>query len=331
MSRLEKVFPFIFAVVVPAVGMLSSAVDEASLLKSFMLWEVYLRSVITILILWYINSWVLHTDIRVKRLLGSLIFTILVNAAMISLLGLIENKFPLRGNVITLPVSLQIIRVCMGLFIINTTLRIFQTQREKSALKVQNLSLQAENLKFQIETLKQQINPHFLFNSLNTLLDLIEEDPQKAARYTRSFSKLFRVVLQSVKHDLIPLRDELEFLADYWSLLKVRFNDAIDLDINISEEKKHLMIPPLCLQFLIENAVKHNEATKQAPLKISIFDVDDKVYVKNNLRPKPFPASGEKVGLANLQKRFTLLLEPIGYGFVEDTYQVVLPLQQRKA
>jgi LytS/YehU family sensor histidine kinase len=135
------------------------------------------------------------------------------------------------------------------------------------------------------------------------------------------------VVLQSSKHDFISLEDELKFLMEYWNLLKVRFRDAIQLKVNIPSEKHNLHIPPLSLQFLVENAVKHNQASKNSPLLIEIMAHDNSLIVNNKITPKSYPVEGEKVGLKNLQHRFQVLHQPIEYGEEKGYFVVRLPLK----
>lgn len=326
MSRAEKYFPFIFASLIPIFSVINHSIDLTGVESSTLLFRNFQAS-FHLLILWYLNKWLLYTDTRLKRAIGTEPTIIVGNLMTIVILGFI-NKIVVPAEIKDFaPKGLQLIRLVSGILVVNVTLRIFKSQKERSALKVQNLSLQAENLKFQIDMLKQQINPHFLFNSFNTLLDLIEEDPKAAAKYTRSFSKLYRVVLQSAKLDFIPIRDELEFMHDYWNLLKMRFHEAIELVIDIEETKMDGLIPPLSLQFLLENAVKHNEASKKAPLVIEISAIENHLIVKNKLNPKAYPTDSEKIGLVNLQQRFTVLLQPIEYGIKDDHFVVQIPFK----
>jgi two-component system, LytTR family, sensor kinase len=202
--------------------------------------------------------------------------------------------------------------------------------KQQEYLYAQNLLLQTEKLKSELETMKQQINPHFLFNSLNTLIDLIEEDQKKAVGFVRVFSNLYRVVLQSSRRDFVFLEDELTFLNDYWELLKIRFNGAVHLTVNIPAEMRKVLIPPLSLQLLIENAVKHNKATGETPLRIEVFETNNTLVIQNNINPKPFVSHSEGLGLVNLQKRFSLLVAPIEYGVDKDVFKVILPLKKNQ-
>ncbi|MEM6737279.1 MAG: histidine kinase [Bacteroidota bacterium] len=320
MSKTEKFLPFILAAVVPAISTITNPMRPEVDLSIFAL--RYLQTSSLLLILWYLNKWILNTNLKLKRLVGLIPFTASINFSVIGL-AVFSNDFLLSiglKSAVEMPALFP--KLVLVALIYNVILRVFKAQKERSQLEVQNLSLQAENLKFQIETLKQQINPHFLFNSLNTLLDLIEEDKNAAIKYIRNFSNLYRVVLLSTKLDFIPLSDELKFLNDYWSLLKVRFNDAIELKLDVSEDKMDLLIPPLCLQFLIENAVKHNQASKKRPLQVEVHEENNWLVVKNQINPIMYPVVGEKVGLKNLQERFTLLHRSFQYG-IENTYFIV--------
>ncbi|MEM9327220.1 MAG: histidine kinase, partial [Bacteroidota bacterium] len=182
--------------------------------------------------------------------------------------------------------------------------------------------------KAELNAMKQQINPHFLFNSLNTLIDLIEDDQEKAVEFVRSFSNLYRIVLQSSRHNLILLEDELAFLNYYWELLKMRFNDTVELNIDLPEHFLTYMIPPLSLQLLVENAVKHNQFSRDRPLVLKIFSEEGAIKVTNELNPKVYEEHESGFGLQNLQKRFTSLISPITIEKGDKFFSVTLPVGQ---
>ena len=325
MSRAEKYLPFVLAALAPALSIIINSMDFSEY-DLIMLATKYIQASAFILLIWYLNRWLLNADYKLEKMVGRNTIIFIVNVSIV--VTIFSMDYWLNINLIeNTPQWLLALRFTFAILIFNVILRTFKAQKESASLKVQNLSLQAENLKFQIETLKQQVNPHFLFNSLNTLLDLIEDDQEAAAKYVRNFSKLYRVVLQSAKHDFIPLVDELKFLEDYWSLLKVRFHEAIELNITINDDKMSHLIPPLSLQFLIENAVKHNEASKRNPLLIEIEEIDQSLIVKNRINAKSYPVEGEKVGMKNLQQRFTMLHKPIKYGRENDHFVVSVPLK----
>ena len=326
MSRSERYLPFVIALLAPAAGAIQNDVFAQGVPLEVIL-TFYFQIFLVLLILWYYNKFLLLKSAKLskKKKNGVLVFANLFIVLLLSFLSQYNNQ-GLEG--ITQPFWMSAARLTFVILIFNVILRVFESQREKAELAYQNLSLQAENLKFQVDTLKQQINPHFLFNSLNTLLDLVEDQRENAVEFIRNFSNLYRVVLQSAKFDFIPLEDELQFLSNYWNLLQVRFGEAIELNVDVPIEKEGIMIPPLSLQLLIENAVKHNEATKSDPLKIDVELTDEFITVSNRLKPKRFPVASEKVGLKNLQQRFTLLYKPIEWSMVNDQFIVNLPLKK---
>lgn len=325
MSRSEKYLPLIIALVAPAIGIVNANVSIGQVATSILFFNYLLVSII-LLVIWYFNKWlILRTNNQKKRITKYLII-LGANTGLIFLLSIL-NSIELSERIQSqIPFWLIAIRFSIIVLIFNVILRVFEAQKEKNQLEVQNLSLQAENLKFQVDTLKQQINPHFLFNSLNTLLDLVEDDKEKAAKFIRSFSSIYRTVLQSTNYDFIPLEDELSFLKEYWSLLKVRFNDAIDLSIDIDESKLTCQIPPLSLQLLVENAVKHNEASLKVPLLIEIKSSGNSLIIRNEIKHKNL-VEGEKLGLQNLQQRFTLLSKPIEWKNEAGYFVVKVPLK----
>ena len=184
-----------------------------------------------------------------------------------------------------------------------------------------------EKLKADYRVLQNQVNPHFLFNSLNVLISEIKHDPKMAQKFTTSLSKVYRYVLQSKNHDLIPLKKEIEFIESFIFLHKVRIGDALEYSATISDEALQMQIPPLTLQILIENAIKHNVANEENVLKISIkSDGNDMLIVSNNLQIID-NVDSTYTGLSNLSKRFELLKKE-GFTYVEkeDKFVVTIPL-----
>lgn len=164
------------------------------------------------------------------------------------------------------------------------------------------------NLLAQYDSLKQQVNPHFLFNSLNSLSSLIQIDPVKAEKFVEELSHVYRYLLQNSQEELTPLHRELGFIRSYLHLLQTRFGDAFVVNIQVPEGAKHLLIPPLTLQLLVENAVKHNEVSSENPLYLNIVVVEGNwLKVSNNLQKKTGAIPSEKVGLANIMAKYRLL------------------------
>ncbi len=190
-----------------------------------------------------------------------------------------------------------------------------------------NERLKKENMKAQFDTLKNQVNPHFLFNSLNTLAALIPEDSELAVEYVEKLSKVYRFVLEIKDEQLIPLKEELAAIEAYNFLLKKRFGDNIRFEIDIPEDKTQQLLIPLSIQMLIENAVKHNVISQKKPLDITIRADDENIIVQNNLQPKKAGKNSTKTGLSNIQKRYSMLSDKnIKIVSDNDFFIVKLPL-----
>lgn len=178
--------------------------------------------------------------------------------------------------------------------------------REKSVKKVERL--QQEKIQFQFETLRNQVNPHFLFNSFNTLISIIEDDPKMAVEYVEQLSDFFRNIVNYRDKDTIALKEELELLKTYLFIQQKRFGKSLDFKIEVSnEDKSHNFIPPLTLQLLAENAIKHNAVSKETPLTINIFMEGERLIVQNNINVKYSKSAGAGMGLQNIINRYTLL------------------------
>jgi len=189
----------------------------------------------------------------------------------------------------------------------------------------------AKSANAQFESLKNQLDPHFLFNSLNVLDSLIEENPVQAQRFTNSMSKIYRYVLEQKDKELVSVEEEIDFAKTYCELLKTRFEDAVTFEFNISEEDKKGFVVPLSLQLLLENSIKHNFATSSKPLNIKIFTEKGNLIIENNLQTRELPNTSTGVGLANIVSRYNLLTER--NVFVEKSeafFRVKLPILTEK-
>lgn len=198
--------------------------------------------------------------------------------------------------------------------------------REQNLRKVS--SLQRERMMFEYEHLKSQVNPHFLFNSLNTLTNLIEEDRDVAVNYTSRLSDLYRNMLSYRDKDLIYLYEEWGILENYMYIQQSRFGKALRLNANIPDELMYSRkIVPMALQLLVENAIKHNIVSQSIPLTITIEATEELIIVRNKLRPKISKERGAGLGLINIRKRYSLLTKKqITFGIKDNEYIVILPL-----
>ncbi|GAB3275854.1 hypothetical protein GCM10027347_49380 [Larkinella harenae] len=181
------------------------------------------------------------------------------------------------------------------------------------------------------EVLKNQVNPHFLFNSLNTLSSLISENTQRAENFVDDMATVYRYLLQSNDRDLTTLRRELEFIDSYYQLLKTRYGSALSLQVTVDDADKETQLPPLTLQMLVENAVKHNMMLAEQPLTIVIETVDGFLRVQNTLQRKNIRVESNHVGLSNIASKYKLLAQPTPTIEERDGFFVVqLPLIQAK-
>ncbi|TAE49328.1 MAG: hypothetical protein EAZ89_14320 [Bacteroidetes bacterium] len=181
----------------------------------------------------------------------------------------------------------------------------FIRSREKR-LRSQAL-LEQERIRFEFETLRNQVNPHFLFNSFNTLISIIEEDKDSAVEYVNRLSDLFRNMLAYREKSLISLKEELELLETYVYLQKKRYGDNLRLDFSVSDDDLSALIPPLTLQMLIENAVKHNVISRSQPLSIELRTTEGYLSVRNRIARKRSPVASTRLGLQNIRERYRIL------------------------
>jgi sensor histidine kinase YesM len=202
--------------------------------------------------------------------------------------------------------------------------RAFLREWRNAAVNLEKL--ETEKYKGQVRLLQDQLNPHFLFNSFNVLIDVIYDNQDEAASYVRELSKFYRHILEVQDEDLVSIDDELNFTGRYMALQKRRFGNALTFEENIKALPNE-EIPPLVLQLLAENAIKHNVATSEKPLYIKVFRQGDFIVVENNLNRKNQVEEGTGIGLENIRKRYQILtsrevvIQPSG-----DTFRVKLPV-----
>ncbi len=201
---------------------------------------------------------------------------------------------------------------------------IFYTKLQKSIQEKEQL--QRENIQSQLEGLKNQVNPHFLFNSLNTLTYLIPEAPDKAVNFVQKLSKVYRYILEIRDQKIVSISDELEFLNAYVFLLKERFGENLIIDIDIPTDYHQRKIVPLSLQILFENVIKHNIISTQKPLTISVSIQKDKLIIKNNLQKKNQVIPSTSMGLQNIKNRYQFFTKKeVDVIVTSDSFLVALP------
>ncbi len=192
---------------------------------------------------------------------------------------------------------------------------------------IQSETLKQEAIALQYQVMQNQVNPHFLFNSLNTLGSLIDIDSKKAKEFTRELSMYYRELLYFKDKDLIPLSEEINFLEKYIYLQKIRFGDNFDVEIKLNNNTDREVIP-MSVQMMIENAVKHNIISKEKPLKITIRQSEnDELLIENNLQPRENVSGSNKIGLNNLKERYKFLTDrEMTISKDNDMFKVTIPL-----
>ena len=214
------------------------------------------------------------------------------------------------------------VAIAIGFSVVVTLVSFFNAWR-KSELEKEKVK--TEMMTYKYNALQNQINPHFLFNSFNVLSELVYEDQDLAVRFIRQMSDLYRYVLSTKNEDLVPLKKEIEFIKSFSFLLETRFESRVAI-VNELEANSDEYIVPIALQVLVENAVKHNEATSAKPLAITLRRSDDGIQVSNNLKPKPWEPDSTNTGLTYLRERYEYLGKRVYVGRTNDQFKVELPI-----
>ena len=185
--------------------------------------------------------------------------------------------------------------------------------------------LEKENVQAKMEALQTQLSPHFFFNNLSVLNGLISESPSMAKKYISKMSEVFRYILAHKNDEIVALNEELGFLNDYIFLLETRFKDKFNVKIQIDDMQ--FWIPPVTLQQLIENAIKHNEASFSNPLEIRISQKEEYLIVENNIRLKRTNVDSLQTGITNITQRFDLLTDKkVSFNDENDVFTIKIPL-----
>lgn len=281
-----------------------------------------------------------------RRIFVSLVANAGLSGFFLTIISFIYIRFGLFGSDLTPKTALIIYAVNLIMMILTITIQeTFHSLDHWKRYEVNKQKLARENLQGQLQGLKSQVSPHFLFNSLNSLSALISEEPKKAEKFVDQMAKVYRYLLRSNHEDpnakhtdhLTSLREELLFIDAYYHLLRTRYDDAFRLTIAVDDAFLEDRLPPLTLQLLVENAVKHNVIRQSKPLFVEIFvSGEGSLHVTNNLQLKSnygqMPLESTKVGLTNIASKYELLKQtfPVLHDPVikngPDIFEVVLPL-----
>lgn len=304
----------------------------------FFSWDKYVTTFVITTVLWIGSRQIMiysrkkypsFQDVRKRLIFQSVnmfVFTIVFN----NLLGFIaddivfkdgpghfNNDFFISSNSAAIFCTITIIAIYESIYFMN---ELRQSVEEQEKLKRESLSAQ-------LNALRTQVNPHFLFNNLNTLSSIIPEDPKQAVDFVQQLSKVYRHILDVKEEKSILLKDELEVMKAYAFLLQTRFGHNLEISIDVADEKLQKRIVPLSLQLLMENAIKHNIVSADKPLKIEVFAENGSLVVSNNLQKKNQVHESTGIGLDNIRNRYKLLGDkPVKVTESVDNFTVSIPL-----
>ena len=259
---------------------------------------------------------------------SGIIFSSVISLVLVFLIGYGVVGIPLSS--LRLPAILAFTygtRINLFLHILNAVF-FFISQFKNKQLEAEELK--RINTQAQLQAIKNQINPHFLFNNLNVLSSMVMQENPDANKFIEEFSKVYRHVLSNQQKELVSLGEELEFVKPYLFLLEKRFPESIFVDISIPAEFREYLIIPISIQMLIENAIKHNIASRSRPLKIDVsVEGHDRLMVSNNLQKKPVGEPSTNIGLMNISKRYEIVTgKQIEIRQDDESFSVLIPLIQ---
>ncbi len=293
----------------------------------FEYFTTFIIAVVTFLLNFFlISPYDVRKKIEFKKIIISLFFTLTVVTLLLFITLSLRNAFNFRINLHRHTEEL-FSRNYFGAAIAYVSLIIIRLLRLKKHMELENERLRNESLQNQFESLKNQLSPHFLFNSLTALKTLIDDSPPVSKQYVNHLSQVLRYTLKRNHKQLVTLAEELEFTESYIFLLKIRYDDNLQVSMKISEETRSLLIPPLAIQTLMENAVKHNEISKEFPLSVVIEASENRLLVKNKIQKKMTSEEGTGIGLTNLSKLMRILNEKdIEINQDKNIFSVEVPL-----
>ncbi|RYY37828.1 MAG: histidine kinase [Sphingobacteriaceae bacterium] len=312
-------------------GLLSSVPQLAS--HQFNFAEAVVNAGLTgsfAVLMWYFNIYMLGRNPEKKRkqsisytkLLSSLLFGLVIMFGLAWVQQLILSHINFGPTMLMVEVRGILINLVFYMF-----LNLLQQNYENQHVSMELERIKSDNLAAQYELLKQQVNPHFLFNSLNTLKAMVETNDEEAVNFILKLSNFYRFTLESRKLDLIHLHEEMEIVNAYLFLQKARFDGGFTFTSKLTDRTLKTLVPPFTLQLLIENCIKHNVVSLSRPLHISIYENGEHLVVENVLQIKKGEVGSTGVGLKNIGLRYGHLLEKnIEIINNAKTFTVKLPL-----
>ena len=264
-----------------------------------------------------------------KRLLIQFSSAVLIAIIISSCFTLFANLLsPYKHHLSNVLLNNALIFSAVNILLMSVLEGLIFSKESKHALQMaENLKEELSQMKF--ELLKSQINPHFMFNSLNVLSGLVSSDAKKAQLFIDEFSHIYRYVLETIEHSVSTLSKELDFMRSYLFLQQIRYGESLTYSVTIPASLMNHFLPPLSLQVVLENAIKHNIANESKPLHIEIFQEAFYLIVKNSIQPKVSIGKSTGIGLKNLQKRYAIISTLTPAFYVDgDFFIAKLPLIQ---
>ena len=251
-----------------------------------------------------------RSNILIRFILGILIYTVVSFGIIKSVLMIIETS--IDGGIHLMLTDEQIdlkllLILSFSFFLYSIIELLLYSFKSYSTGELEKIKAERKQIDLQLNALKGQLSPHFLFNSLNTASSLMKAESSEAEYYIRKLAKLYEYTINSYSSTLISVQEEVSFIKDYFHLLKTKFGDQIDMNLQISKDHLRTKIPPLALQMCIENAVKHNVVNRDYQLNIMIKSQGRWIDISNNKTKVPAHQTSFKIGLQNIQERYNLL------------------------
>ncbi len=263
-----------------------------------------------------------------KRIWIQLALVIGLSSSIMALFTWVWNNLFFEGCFTLSSFFSNIIIAVIVSLLINAIYEAVNLFRQLKDSQIETEQLKRQNIESHFETLKNQVGPHFLFNSLNTLLALIDEDKNQAKEFVSKLATYYRYALQVNEREMVEMSTEIELVKSYVFLLESRFGKNLQVNFNVSDEYNNYKVVPLAIQMLVENAVKHNVISEAHPLMIDIFILDNYLVVRNNKRKKDALEQSNQIGLGNINNRYSILT---GKNIqieseLDSTFSVKLPL-----
>jgi sensor histidine kinase YesM len=329
---------YLKALFIPLLGIIIPLISGIITYSSYSVLEIIsanLYFIITSFMIWAGCNWI-HSKLRIFYKPGVNPFIKILTICAVSALygasigGLLTiTWFKLSREGFSWSGLIRFLIVCILSIVVFTLVYeiLFLSKERELDVKVVD-QLDHERSRAEMTALRNELDPHFIFNSLNSLSHLIINDPTTAHAFNNKLAKVYRYFLLNKERELISLHDELDFIDDYFFLLQIRHDNKLQLvkEMNVGESGK-IMILPCALQVLVENAIKHNEFSDANPLKIKIAVSENGITVINNTKPKPFFVNSTHIGLRNLSSRYKLVCnKDIGIENLPGQFIVKLPL-----